>query len=390
MDNNRKDAIIAEQKAMIVKLQDQIDKLSMAITSQSVECDTQQPKRKLNGKGLAMRNGTSDLPQTIVGSIDLCDTSMDFASADGRNEITRPNALNFASDVNKVPAIQLISAAVTDTVNPRILVPSATKGASAFPSPIDDPNVGVVNAISDAANGTLSSLPNGSGVLPMDVNTVSAPMNVNEMSAQSVLSSTNGLQSPITFANIVRDRSGVSPNRLNTVDSVKLNAPSDSATGAKPGSSTEKVAGKRGKLSKPTPIQLGGMNKEIHDTILRELMAKFGDKFYWHSVGRGLPRIFAADFDVKDEIMRWLVDGHYEFNTYTERGQKRKSFLVRGLAFTDDDVNIKSIADAITLIASAMDRWRHSCQTIHHGLHEEKSKCECFSDLPNYITTRCI
>lgn len=45
--------------------------------------------------------------------------------------------------------------------------------------------------------------------------------------------------------------------------------------------------------------------------------------------------------------MKWLSENGCGFNTYTERGMKKKSFILRGIAHGNDDENRKLIGDAL-------------------------------------------
>lgn len=60
-----------------------------------------------------------------------------------------------------------------------------------------------------------------------------------------------------------------------------------------------------------------------------------------------LPRILTDDLDVKGKIMAWLDENQYEYNTFAERGQNRKAFLLRGLIHGDDTFNINSVGNAL-------------------------------------------
>lgn len=99
---------------------------------------------------------------------------------------------------------------------------------------------------------------------------------------------------------------------------------------------------------KPTPIQLDKLDRATYTSITNGLNSLLnGGDFQWqHSSANGHPRIFAENASTKSSIMKWLNDANISYNTYAERGQKRKAFLIRGLGYGDDDTCLQSINDS--------------------------------------------
>lgn len=100
---------------------------------------------------------------------------------------------------------------------------------------------------------------------------------------------------------------------------------------------------------KPSPIQLAALDKANYAIIINGLFEKFnGQGYRWHQLKSfSLPRILTDDLGVKGKIMAWLDEKQIEYNTFAERGQKRKAFLLRGLMHGDDTFNINSIGSAL-------------------------------------------
>lgn len=98
-----------------------------------------------------------------------------------------------------------------------------------------------------------------------------------------------------------------------------------------------------------TPIQLGSADRDTYTKIIGDLHAKFnGVGYRWLQLKSfSTPRIFADSIDIKNEIMSFLTNAKIEFNTFAEKTLKRKAFLVRGMALTIDELNIKLIGDAL-------------------------------------------
>lgn len=103
------------------------------------------------------------------------------------------------------------------------------------------------------------------------------------------------------------------------------------------------------RTAKPTPIQLGPNEPSIFAKINDEVAENFaGRKYRWHQLKNfALPRIFTDDTDTMEAIMDWLSRKECEFNSYTERGDRRKAFLLRGIAYGNDDDNVDLIRGAL-------------------------------------------
>lgn len=101
-----------------------------------------------------------------------------------------------------------------------------------------------------------------------------------------------------------------------------------------------------------TPIQLGKMSGADYTDIINKLHAKFNGLGYkWVQLRTGaLPRIFPDNTEIKQQITDALDSFGVEYNTYSERNCKRKAFIVRGLVHGCDDINIKSISDALSAV----------------------------------------
>lgn len=200
------------------------------------------------------------------------------------------------------------------------------------------------------------SLPSGPNVSSIDVNTVPVQTDANAAGAPSASISTTGPKGPVTFAKIVRNRGDNMPNWYTDVENANSNASLNSTAGerstpndmaAKPAvgksSAGPSTNSRNAKTSKPTPIQLGF--PDGYADIVAGLDRNFPNAIYrWQQFkANSLPRIFTDDIDTKDTIQKWLLASGVVFNTYAERGQKRKSFLRRGLLIHDDDYNIGCI-----------------------------------------------
>lgn len=103
-----------------------------------------------------------------------------------------------------------------------------------------------------------------------------------------------------------------------------------------------------GKL-KHTPIQLAKYQpeqlREIHD----QLRIKFGAIFHWSHQNRfSSVRIYAMTDPYKALIMNHLRAKQIEFNSYTTKLNRKKSYIIRGLPFENDDATCQLITDTLT------------------------------------------
>lgn len=100
---------------------------------------------------------------------------------------------------------------------------------------------------------------------------------------------------------------------------------------------------------RPSPIQLGQMERSQFSALLSKMTAAFDVKlFRWQQLkDTSLPRIFAADHEAKARIIDWLHNNHVPHNTYAERGQRRKAFIVRGLAHGEPNEMCQIVHSAV-------------------------------------------
>lgn len=143
-------------------------------------------------------------------------------------------------------------------------------------------------------------------------------------------------QAPPTFATVTAMNSN--SNARSTTSSSKTNSTGSNNT-----------TGTNVREPRPSPIQLGKMDRTTYGLVLDRLRNTFkSGEFVWqHSNAGGLPRIFASNIDIKQRIQALLFESHYEFNTYSERATKRKAFLVRGIGYGNDDSCIHDITETL-------------------------------------------
>lgn len=109
--------------------------------------------------------------------------------------------------------------------------------------------------------------------------------------------------------------------------------------------------------SKPTPIQLGHYSKADSNKIVALLAGEFEDNEYeWNQFKpTAAPKIFVDNLEIKAKITDFLDNNDIEYNTYTEKSDKRSSFLVRGLNYGIDSANCTFIRDAMAHIGITGD-----------------------------------
>lgn len=152
-------------------------------------------------------------------------------------------------------------------------------------------------------------------------------------------------------------------------------------------STTSTVNVTSSQVTRPTPIQLGQMEQAKYSAMLNDLTVTFGvNTFRWHQLKSfSLPRIFVNDIETKDRIMNWLSANKYQFNTYAERGQRRKAFLIRGLAHGDPGIMCQTISSAV--IAAGV-RNEFTVNRFQTGFMKRKLHHKYNTNLPNYYDTR--
>lgn len=102
-------------------------------------------------------------------------------------------------------------------------------------------------------------------------------------------------------------------------------------------------------MGKPTPIQLSGSESSSFVAISNGLADSLSaDSYRWQQLKTGsVPRIYTTSHEDKEKVMAWLVQNGHEFNTFTERGQRRKAYLIRGIAHGETGVNTLDIERAL-------------------------------------------
>lgn len=93
--------------------------------------------------------------------------------------------------------------------------------------------------------------------------------------------------------------------------------------------------------TKTTPIQLGKYNS-----------AKYGETVaLLNQMKNGAsPRILANNPDIKNKILELLDNNGIEYNTYREKNEKKKAYIVRGLCYGNDQTNIDGIFNALSTV----------------------------------------
>lgn len=103
-------------------------------------------------------------------------------------------------------------------------------------------------------------------------------------------------------------------------------------------------------IAKPMPLQLGVTDRVAINQIIDLLNVFDKDDFDFVQLkGGSPPKIFPKNSIVKGAIIKLFQSNRVEFNSYSEKGEKRQSYIVRGLNYGDDSSNIslirRSIAD---------------------------------------------
>lgn len=103
---------------------------------------------------------------------------------------------------------------------------------------------------------------------------------------------------------------------------------------------------------KVTPIQLNKMSNDSLSVITKQLINKFGIKNYFiQQLKNGSnPRIICDNESIKKEIIDYLVAQQYQFNTYNNINDRKKSFIIRGIFDDDDDENKAGISHALKMV----------------------------------------
>lgn len=101
--------------------------------------------------------------------------------------------------------------------------------------------------------------------------------------------------------------------------------------------------------SKTTPIQLGKYSGEKYSELINSLFKEFnGSGYTWCPLRiNSPPRILTHDEDTKRKMVNFLQTNGWEFNSYAEKNQKRKAYIVRGFLYGNDGGNINGIYTAL-------------------------------------------
>lgn len=225
---------------------------------------------------------------------------------------------------------------------------------------IDQLNLNIVEFTKriPALNTTTNSLPNKQTKRRADATGagVSGKMLENSMGVQSSLNQSLNKN----HSNDSDDLNMDSDDNVQ-MDAPNLNGDSNRATEHSTGETNKNVIGSwanavlmnnNGK-NQTTPIQLGKLSGANYTDIINKLHSKFNGLGYkWVQLRTGaLPRIFPDSMEIKQKITDALDSFRVESNTYSEKNCKRKAFIVRGLVHGYDDINIKSISDALFAVS---------------------------------------
>lgn len=111
----------------------------------------------------------------------------------------------------------------------------------------------------------------------------------------------------------------------------------------------KKLTGKNSAEANTTPIQLNKMSSDECATLTKSLFSKFHGKGYiFQQIKNGNnPRILSDNEQIKEDIMKFLDNHSYEYNSYNNNSQKKKSFIIRGFCCNNDSENIDAIKMAL-------------------------------------------
>lgn len=100
---------------------------------------------------------------------------------------------------------------------------------------------------------------------------------------------------------------------------------------------------------KCSPILIGDPGNHDHSAILKMIREKFDpDTYEWVQMhNNSPPRINCKGGAIKQNIMQLLVDNGIEYNTYGEKSNKKRAFIIRGMVNGKDSDNIGCIREAI-------------------------------------------
>lgn len=111
----------------------------------------------------------------------------------------------------------------------------------------------------------------------------------------------------------------------------------------------KKQNGNNASESNPTPIQLNKMSFDGCAVLTKSLFTKFHGKGYiFQQIKNGNnPRILTENEQIKKNIMIFLDSQCYEYNSYNNKSERKKSFIIRGFCCNNDSENIDAINTAL-------------------------------------------
>lgn len=113
------------------------------------------------------------------------------------------------------------------------------------------------------------------------------------------------------------------------------------------------VMREKGNISKkPTPIQLEKLTQEKSADIINKLFDQLNGKGWSQIKSNSSPRIQCDNKQTKDSIIQILNDNKIQHNTYAEKNQKKKAYIVRGLCHGFDENNELGIKNALNSIGN--------------------------------------
>lgn len=109
--------------------------------------------------------------------------------------------------------------------------------------------------------------------------------------------------------------------------------------------------------AKTMPIQLGTMNDATFTKLVDMISSNVGEtNFKILKLNSDSPaKIYPSNADIKKRLVDVLTANQIEFNTFAEKGEKRQSFIIRGLNYGDDTSNIASINEVLRNIGITDD-----------------------------------
>lgn len=100
---------------------------------------------------------------------------------------------------------------------------------------------------------------------------------------------------------------------------------------------------------KTTPIQIGNPGNNNYSGILKLIRDSFeSDTYEWIQMRQSAsPRVICRNQFIKNSIMQLLHDNGVEYNTFSDKFNKKKAFIIRGMVNGHDDDNIACIRESL-------------------------------------------